>query len=255
MSKFKTVLMNRRRSLIKYSPELLIGIGISGMIASTILAVEATPKALYLIDAKKEELETDELSVKETVKAAWKPYIPALITCGVSIGCVICGTAKHVKRNTALTAAYSLSQRAISEYRDKVIETIGEKKEKDIRDSINENRIKNNPPNSTNVIFGTIGMTLCYDSTSARYFNSDMETIRRALNNINRILMDEMSVSLSEFYDEIGLEHTSISDEIGWNIDDKLVDITFSSHIADDGRPCLVIDFNNDPKYNYHQLY
>ena len=39
----------------KHSPEILTGIGIVGMISTTVLAVRATPKALMLIEEKKRD--------------------------------------------------------------------------------------------------------------------------------------------------------------------------------------------------------
>ena len=41
-----------KAALKKYSPQLLTGIGIAGMIATTVTAVRATPKALRLIDER-----------------------------------------------------------------------------------------------------------------------------------------------------------------------------------------------------------
>lgn len=40
----------------KHSPEILTGIGIAGMITTTVMAVRATPKALILIEEKKTNL-------------------------------------------------------------------------------------------------------------------------------------------------------------------------------------------------------
>ena len=38
----------------KHSPEILTGIGIGGMIVSTVLAVQSTPKAMRLIEEERE---------------------------------------------------------------------------------------------------------------------------------------------------------------------------------------------------------
>ena len=57
--------------LSKKSPEILTGIGVAGMITTTILAVKATPKALMLLDdAEREKCEP--LTVTEKVKTCWK---------------------------------------------------------------------------------------------------------------------------------------------------------------------------------------
>ena len=73
------------------------------------------------------------------------------------------------------------------------------------------------------------GNTLCFDSLSGRYFKSDIDKIKRAVNNLNRELTYDMYVSLNDFYDELDLDHTKIGDELGWNLDDGLIDVYFGS--------------------------
>lgn len=43
------------RTIRKRTPEILTGIGISGMVTTTVLAVKATPEALRRIEAKKKK--------------------------------------------------------------------------------------------------------------------------------------------------------------------------------------------------------
>ena len=78
-----------RSTVVEHSPEILTGIGIAGMITTTVLAVKATPKALRLIEAEKHDMHKDELTAIETVKVAWKPYIPAAVTGVTAMGCLI----------------------------------------------------------------------------------------------------------------------------------------------------------------------
>ena len=120
---------NAKLTVAKKSPEILVGIGIAGMVTTVVLAVKATPKAIVLMEQKKEELKEDKLSPVEVVKAAWKCYIPAAVIGCASITCVVGASTVHARRNAALATAYSLSQSALREYRGKVIETFGEKKE------------------------------------------------------------------------------------------------------------------------------
>ena len=51
-----------RTAMKKHSPEILTGIGIAGMITTTVMAVKATPKALILLEEKKDELIRTDLS-------------------------------------------------------------------------------------------------------------------------------------------------------------------------------------------------
>ena len=60
-----------------------------------------------------------------------------------------------------------------------------------------------------------------------------------------------MYVSLNEFYDELGLDHTKLGDDLGWNLDDGLIELNFSSQLAENETPCLVVDYNVAPNYNF----
>ena len=250
-----TIAKDIRKFASKRSPEILTGIGIAGMITTTILAVRATPKALELIEEQKEEESVDELSSFEVVKVAWKPYIPAIITCVASTACLIGASSVNTKRNAALATAYKLSETALSEYRDKVVETIGEKKERIVRDKVAEERVKKNPVSKNEVIITGNGKTLCFDPISGRYFMCSIETIKRAENELNKQMLHDISgyVSLNEFYDELGLDHTSVGDDLGWNTD-QLIDINFSSQLNDNGEPSVVLDYLVAPKYDYYKF-
>ena len=243
-----------RTFLGKHSPEILTGIGITGMISTTILAVKATPKAMKLIDIKKKELDTDELTVIETVKTAWKPYIPAMLVGLASTTCLIGASATNYKRNAALASAYALSERTLTRYRDKVIDTIGERKEQQIREKIAQDEIDEKKLSNSQVIVTSNGETLCMDTMSGRYFKSDIETIKQAVNKLNRRLVYENYISLNEFYGEIGLDDIKNGTLLGWNIDSGLIEPTFSTCLADNGQPCLVIDFMVEPRYDYDKL-
>ena len=241
---------NARTTVSKHSPEILTGIGIAGMITTTILAVKATPKALRLIEEAQKEKE-EALTPVDKVKATWKCYVPSAVTGTASIACLIGASSVSVRRNAALATAYKLSETALAEYRDKVVETIGEKKEQAVRESVAKDKIKTKPIGSNEVIITEKGNTLCYDAISGRYFKSDIEQIKKAINILNRRMHTEMYMSLNEFYDELGLEHIKLGDELGWNIDDGLLDPDFGSDIAEDGTPCIVLNYNVAPKYDF----
>ena len=250
-----TIAKDIRKFASKRSPEILTGIGIAGMITTTILAVRATPKALELIEEQKEEESVDELSSFEVVKVAWKPYIPAMVTCVVSTACLIGASSVNTKRNAALATAYKLSETALSEYRDKVVETIGEKKERIVRDKVAEERVKKNPVSKNEVIVTGNGKTLCFDPISGRYFMCSIETIKKAENTLNKQMLHDISgyVSLNEFYDELGLDHTSVGNDLGWNTN-QLIDIDFSSQLNDNGEPSVVLDYLVAPKCDYYNF-
>lgn len=245
-----------RLSFSRHSPEILMGIGITGMITSTVFAVKATPKALLLMEEKKEELEVDTITPVEVVKATWKCYVPAVITGGVSVACLIGSNSVNAKRNAALATAYKLSETAFAEYREKVVETIGEKKEKVVKDKISEEKIKDNPVSKTEVIITGKGQTLFFEPLSSRYFYSNLDLIQRAVNKLNRDIITSAfddGVSVNDFYQEIGLPTTATGDNLGWKID-YIIDIYPSAQMCDEGtehegEPCIVLNYANPPKY------
>lgn len=243
----------------KKTPEILTGIGIAGMATTVVLAVKATPKALQLIEMKEIEIaeETDSdirpLTAMETVKVAWKPYIPAVLMGVGSTACLIGGISVSARRTAALATAYKISETALSEYKEKMVETIGEKKVQAIKEKIDKETVEKNPVSSREVFVTEKGDTLCYDIMSGRYFKSDIEKIKKAVNEINRQLTYDYYVSLNEFYDELGLPDTKLGGELGWNLEDGLVEPSFSSQIAEDGTPCIVLDYNIAPRYEYYK--
>ena len=248
-----------RITLSKHSPEILIALGATGMIATTVMSVRATPKALRLIDEKKQELDVDKLTPVETVKTTWKCYIPAAATGAVSIACLIGSNSVNAKRNAALATAYKLSETAFSEYRDKALETVGEKKEKAIRDKISEDQVKNNPVNKTDIIVTGKGQTLCFDPLSSRYFYSSLEKINRAVNKLNYQINTSPfvndGVTLNDFYDEIGIPRTDTGDSVGWTLSTGLIEVYPSAQMVEDGEehegePCMVLNFTKPPRYD-----
>lgn len=240
----------------KHSPEILTGLGVAGGITTVVLAVKATPKAIKLIEDEKKELKKDKLTPVETVKAAWKPYVPVVITGVASVVCVVSANSVHVKRNAALAAAYQISTTALSEYREKVVETIGEKKERTVREKVAQERVNKKPVSTSEVIVTKKGETQFFEPLSGRYFKGDMETIKSIVNDLNRRMIGgEQYISLSEFYIEIGLPVTLVSDKIGWRVDKALIEIDYPAVKAEDGTPCLSLDYLTTPEYGYDHLY
>jgi hypothetical protein len=185
------------------------------------------------------------------VKAAWKCYIPSTLIGVSSVACLIFASRQNVRKNAALAAAYTLSESTLTEYKQKVIDKIGKKKEDEICADIAKDKIEKNPVGKNEIIFTGKGETLCYDSVSGRYFKSDIEKLRKAENILNLRLRDEMWVSLNEFYYEIGLTEISISDDLGWHIDKGYVALRFDAQLSEDGTPCLVLSYSLAPVYGY----
>lgn len=224
----------------KNSVYILTSVAIAGTISAAVLAVKTTPKAMRMIEEAECETKFD------AVKASWTCYIPTAIVIATTVGSIVALNSVHNRKNAALAGLYSLAQNTFREYQDKVIEIVGEHKEQKVRDEVDKDKILSNPP-ATDFIFSGTGEVLCYDSITGRYFNSDIEKIRRVVNELNRRLMTEMFISLNEFYYDLGMEPTKLGDNTGFNIDNGLLNVTFSSQLTKEGRPCLVLNYDIYP--------
>lgn len=255
MIDWKAVTNQVTTALKKHTPELLTGAGIAGMVTTTVLAVRATPEALRRLERKKKAEQCEKLTPVQMAQAAWRCYIPAGVTGTLSVACLIGASAVNGRRNAALATAYTLAENTLRDYRSKVVETIGERKEESIREAIDRDRVEKDPPPVADAAFieGT-GSTLCYDGTFGGHFYSDKAALEAAANKLNRQMstMTEPYVSLNEFYAEIGRHPVKIGDNLGWNVDKGLIDLWFTSQLAGGRTPCLVVNYTVVPEYDYY---
>lgn len=251
--KLNQMVQKTKRTAKKNSPVILTAVGLTGMVTSTVLAVKATPLALDLI--REAEFEKgEELTKKEIIKATWKPYMPAVGTAVFSMACIIGANSIHMRRSAALATAYKLSQSALHEFKDKAIEVVGEEKVSEIKQKISQDKVDKDPVSKTEVIITDKGKTLVYDTISGRYFESSVEEIKKVVNELNRDMLSDMYISLNQFYSAVGLPNTKTGYDLGWQCDKGLIEVDFGATIADDGRPCITIDFPYPPHYGFDRL-
>lgn len=244
----------------KNSPTILTGLAVVGLVSTVVLAVGATPKALDILADERDRLESenfdgqnDQLPTKDVILLTWKCYAPSAIMGLVTVACVVGANSIHLRRNAALAVVYSLSEAALKEYQAKVIETIGKNKVQDIKDSIAKDKITKNPVVDSEVIITGKGEVLCYEVTSGRYFKSNINHIRRELNDLSYSLLHDQMVTLNEVYYALDLRGTTTGDLMGWDINDGSLKPCFSSQLSEDDVPCLVIDFETQPRALYNR--
>jgi hypothetical protein len=241
------------RVLSDNSPAILTGIGVVGSITSAYFAGTASFKAAQIIAEEQSFLEYD-MTNKQKAKLVWRLYIPAAGTLVITGASIICANRIGTRRAAALAAAYGTLDKTFKEYKEKVIEKIGDQKEHDVRAAVAQDRINENPPQTAQIIVTETGNVLCRDSLTDRYFRSSLERIRKAQNDVNAEVYNNMYASLSDFYIGIGLPPTSLSDELGWNTD-KPCELYFVGAITPEtGEPCIDIQYSVSPVRNYHKI-
>ena len=257
--KTSNILKTVKPFIAKHEPEILMSMGISSFIFSTIWGIRVALKTKEKIDNYKKSFVgdhplylEDNLTKKELFKLLWKDYLPVVIGIGVSIPCIISGNRVANRRNLALAAAYTISETALQEYQEKTKEIIGEKKEKDIHEAISKEKVLNTPGSST-VILSNDGDSLFLEPITGRYFKSNWNKISRIANEINARAISNMSgeITLTDWFYELGLDKTDISDSLGWStIDGKdgLLSIELDAVLSEDSKPCGAIFYKKLPK-------
>lgn len=257
----KTGLKIAGRACKRYLPSILIGFGVGGMFVGTIVAVQATPEAHEELEKQRQDEEqVAEMMEREPKKDIWarakiigKHYWPTALIMTTSAGCIIFANSVHLKREAALIAAYHLSTKNLEDLKEKIVELDGKKKLTKLTDAISQDDLDKNPTDGKTMIITGNGEHLCYDAWSGRYFQTNIEKVRRAELDMNKALLRDGYYSLNDFYESLDLPVVELGNLLGWHCDstDHQVEINFSSKVTDKGEPCLVIRFDILPEYEF----
>ena len=258
MEKVKGLVNKTKEWTSKNSPQLLTGAGIAGLIYSGVSAAGKTPKGVDIL-RDETEIAGRELDRVEKIKACWKVYAPEALIAALSVGCIVGANRISARRTTAMAAAYKLTEAAFKEFKDKTIEVVSEKNLNDIREGIAKDRLEKEPVEEKKVVVCNAPSendVLFCDSLSMRYFKMNKENVLKAENQLNLLLRNEGYTSVNAFYDllECGLEHTELGGMLGWNVDDGYVEIIQTAVMSKDGRPCVYLDFNELPRYDFDKF-
>lgn len=224
------------KRFVKDNSSVLLVVGASvGVLSTAYLAAQAGYRTAHRLESEDPRME-----LKERAQRVWRFYIPAGVSATATIVCV--AGIKHVdgRKTLAAQTALAVSQRAYESYRAQVIDELGERKDKTILAKVAEERLRENPPSTVVVGSGTV---LCCELFTGRYFNSDMEALNKAVNEINSRLLKHDYATLDDLYYILNLNTTTVSGQSGWN-SSRLLELEFSAVVSPDGRPCLAFDYN-----------
>ena len=255
------ILKPAQKAITDNSAAILTGVGVVGTVTTAVLAARGTIKAVRILDeanlqiaAANEESSQPPAALTLPAKIALvgQYYVPAIGSGITTITAILFSYKISSQQSAAFAAAYGISEKAFQEYKDKVVEKVGAKKETTISEALAQDKVDANPLGGREVVVIGSGDVLCYDELSGRYFRSSIEAIKAAENKVNHEILNQNAVSLGTFYDHVGLAPTALDDQLGWNLD-NLLDISYSTTIADNSQPCIVISFRTEPIPNYHR--
>lgn len=243
------------------SPLILTGIGAAGVLTTAYLTGRATIRAYQIVQdntpysdepggVRKYYYETHDK--KNLVKLTWKVYIPPLSVAAVTMTAIVLANRIGTRRAAALAVAYTAAEQGFQEYRSKVVEQIGKKKEQDIRDQVAQDQVTRAGIHSNMVIIGT-GDCIFVDARTMRPFMSTMQDVKKAMNDINYKINGSVYASVNDWYDKIGLPRVPDGDDFGWS--NHLLDLDISTTITDDEKPAFLLKFTVEPIRNYDKLH
>lgn len=231
--------------LQKYSPQILIGVGIVGVGVAGVLACKATLKVEDVVKKAEEgkqaakdlkhEKTAEEYSSTQYNKDiagvygefAWdlaKLYGPALTLAGLSIGCIVTAHGIQNRRIVALGAAYKASEQTIAELRKRIADEFGEDAERDIRHGVKTEVVKNEDGTEETVVSSVdpLGVSMYarfFDETNKNW-NKDPEYnlvfLRGQEEYANQRLRTRGHVFLNEIYDALGMPRSKAGQQVGW---------------------------------------
>lgn len=250
---------------MRHTSTVLTCLGGIGVVATSIMAIKATPKALELIEEAKKE-KGEKLSKWETVKVAAPKYIPAMMTGVATITCIFGSNVLNKRQQASLISAYALLDESYKKYRHKVIEKYGEEAHEEIMNEIAVEETKEVYIHANNL--GTdctqfleedySKPVLFYDEYGKRYFEAPIEQVILAEYHFNRNYTFRGYALLNEFYDFLGLEQTDYGREVGWAVEDDgsyWVDFNHRKVKLDNGLECYIIEMLYEPSMDWKEYY
>lgn len=237
--------------LKKNASTILTCAGGAGVIATSVMAVKATPKALALLENAKEE-KGENLTKTEKIKVAGPAYIPAVLIGASTIACIFGANTLNQRQQAALMSAYALLDNSYKDYKKKVEELYGKDVESFVREEITKDKYEEDPYPVED------GMQLFYDEFSQRYFNATTEQVLRAEHALNRRMNDAHGAYLNEFYELLGLEPTDYGEFLGWSRNEiydmyweSWIEFDHSKAIMDDGLEVTIIYIRTEPTFGF----
>ena len=242
-------------TLKKHSPEILVGVGIIGTVAGTVMACKASTKAGEIIENSKKELEKvhevannpeyadayTEKDYKKDLTIVYtktgielvKLYGPAIAIGAASVACILTGHGILRKRFVELSAAYAAIDTSFKEYRGRVVERFGKELDKELKYNIKNNEVEEivvDEDGNETVVKSTIQTAVpsdysrFFDETCTAWdrnseYNLMFLKMRQA--EANKILQTRGHLFLNEVYDLLGMQRSQAGNIVGWIYDEK----------------------------------
>lgn len=261
--------------ITKKSPVIAATLGVIGLGCAVFSAVKATPKAMKAIE--KAEIEKNSAEIKESqeegrevnlepltkkekaviyAKCYWKTAALTAVTTACIIGSVVLAN----RQTKAMALLYATTATTLEQYKDAAKEVVGEKTERKIDDRRAQRKVEGIDDNDDCIINTGRGMHLCYDCVSNTLFYSDIEDVRKTINELNAMLMEVEKVSINDYLYALGLDEIEYgyANDIGWKFNkefgnqNSLLELRPASGLTKSGKPYYAVKLNISPSSLYY---
>lgn len=161
-----------------HASTILTCLGAAGVIATSIAAVKATPKAEMLLREAEEE-KGDKLTLLEMVQTAGPAYIPSFLIGASTIACIFGANVLNTRQQATLMSAYGLLETSYKEYSKKVKELYGEEADNKVKEEVTKEHYTEIPETIPE------GKQLFFDFKTLNYFESTMDEV------LQKVTMDD----------------------------------------------------------------
>lgn len=230
-------------SVKKYSPELLLSLGLATSVGAVVMSIKQTKKLDKNLEEPRQNLELlhDNAGVFEKSEyrkelavgygkltlAYGKTYWPVITTEIVSIGCVLASYKIIKSRNVALLAAYKALDESYRRYRARVRETYGDEVDYQFHNDIKTETIGTGKKKEEVLAYEPGGSEYakffdasCKDwKDNAEYNYAFLTGQQQWANDLLKSRADKYGTGhlfLNEVYDMLGIKHTQAGAVVGW---------------------------------------
>lgn len=237
------------------APKIFKIVGLIGLIASPVVTVPSTVKAVRACDRKKAELGVEKLPVGEILKTSWKYYIPVVSLMSASTISMVNGESISNKRTAIIYAACNAAEQTLADYKEETIKQLGEKKEKEIEHNVLEKQAeKVRTECSELAVQGQEnGGTLFYEPITGTFFYSTRNKVDKAFNELSAQMIRECYVDLGDLFYLLGLRRVDACNHFGWSsMKIRTVEPEYIWHgIEETATPYVIMSYEDFPTTDY----
>ena len=235
------------------SPTMLSFAAVGGVVATSVMAVRATPKAMTILQDQHynhyyNSEEPNNISKLEIVQMTWKCYIPTAIVGTSTIACILGANILNKKQQASIVSLYSILDQSYKRYQKAATEVYGEDANSKIKAQVAKNVYVSSDGYRTYDpdLDSESEKVLFFDYFSGRYFYSTVGAVINAQYHLNRNFILRGEATMSEFYEFLGIDNIDGGDDIGW-ADEYAesgcmwIDFDISKTELDDGLECFIL--------------